>query len=702
MADRAANREGVATRLLVFPRSVLLVAVVAAGIPALLVWVARERFGGGSPFHGVAGPADWSGDRIRSSLTDRLTDQMIADIVIRLALVVAWVAVAVLVLTVIAEVVHMLRHDGLALPDVRGLGVSQRTARVIASGLLVIVPLLTSPAAVIADGSTELVPDRVVAARAADAPHASVVRSADSRDSSDPMAARRRGPSAARVGEVETPPIPVVATGRYVVQSGDSVFGIAERIAGPDSASVAAFAEQLVDLNLGRHMPDGRHFDNAAFIDVGWVLELPVRSDPASDPGAATAELAASDVHVVQQGESLWSIADEELGDPSRWPRGLRGEHRPHVRRWFEPGRPRPDPARMGSRPPCRRPGGRGTVDRHRRHDGRAGDRRRRNTTRRGSRRARCPSGTWILSTRRASPMPTHRSASPLTPRAGATTSGRRRMPHRWTIPPPAAKRRVADEAVTADDGAEGGADETVAAIDPAVARSGAEVSGGTDSHRDQDDDSNAPAPLVFGSAAMLSTGVLTLLAVRRRHQLRRSRPRATLPEPAGRPAATERALRAVGAGERFVRVETGVRAAAAPLVDHGQRVLACTVATDGSLSCWRPARSTTGAVGGGRRHVAARCVDPTRAARRGRRRRRRPESDARSTRNRRAPPGRVRRPGGDRGDRDRRTRCTCRFDRGRPRRNAGRFGARGGDHARRGRCTRRGVPRPPALHPGP
>jgi hypothetical protein len=47
------------------------------------------------------------------------------------------------------------------------------------------------------------------------------------------------------------------ADANYVVQPGDSIFRIAERIAGPDTASVAAYAERLVDLNLGREMVDG-------------------------------------------------------------------------------------------------------------------------------------------------------------------------------------------------------------------------------------------------------------------------------------------------------------------------------------------------------------------------------------------------------------------------------------------------------------
>ena len=145
-----------ATRSMVFARSVLMLAVIALGVPAALILAAQERFGAGSPLTGVVPPSEWSAERIRGALTDRLTDHTIADVVIRISLVVAWIAVVVIVVTVVAEAAHMVRHDGLSMPDVRGLGISQRTARVIASGLLVVVPLFTSPGGAIARGGPSL------------------------------------------------------------------------------------------------------------------------------------------------------------------------------------------------------------------------------------------------------------------------------------------------------------------------------------------------------------------------------------------------------------------------------------------------------------------------------------------------------------------------------------------------------------------
>jgi hypothetical protein len=179
MADRTASREGVVSRLFLFARSLILLALLTVGLPAALVFAARERFGRGAPYHGVPSPADWSATRIRTALTERLTEQTIADIVIRLALVVAWIGVVVIIVTVVAEVVHMIRHDGLSMPDIRGLGFTQRTARIIAAGLLVIVPLFTSPATAVAGGSSRL-PERsvvsVLTERESAAPAPSIIR----------------------------------------------------------------------------------------------------------------------------------------------------------------------------------------------------------------------------------------------------------------------------------------------------------------------------------------------------------------------------------------------------------------------------------------------------------------------------------------------------------------------------------------------
>lgn len=559
MADRAANRESVGTRLIVFTRSLVLFGLVAVGLPLALVVAARERFGGGAPFHGVASPADWSANRIRTALTERLTEQTITDIVIRLALVVAWVGVIVLVVSVVAEVAHMLRHDGLAMPDIRGLGFTQRTARVIASGLLVVVPLFTSPTSAVANQGATRLPDRSVAAvlrverptpgTGSSAAHASTsaagsrlqqpVSAEDAPFDIDSSTAERAEPTA--------------APGEYIVQPGDSVYGIAERLVGPDSSRVAAFAERLVDLNLGRRMPDGRRFDNAAFIDVGWVLELP--------DGAGAAPSQRRDVagtHVVEEGESLWSIAEDELGDPTRWPE----VYGANEGREFDDGRRLTDPDLI-------RPG-------------------------------------WDL--RLPTDAPADVAEAPIPESDDVDSSADITTPalveDEVAVPDrlaasldvdapansgaPADATVVDDATVVGDVVASSRRDnvwDEVGADTPGAVDATASAGDGTDERVDAGDSrSAAPRMMPLGGAAMMSAGVLTLLAVRRRAQLRRARPRTSLPEPSPRPAATERTLRAIDVGERFVRVETAIRAVAMTLVERDRRVVAVLVAPEGSL----------------------------------------------------------------------------------------------------------------------
>ncbi len=93
-----------------------------------------------------------------------------------------------------------------------------------------------------------------------------------------------------------------------------------------------------------------------------------------------------------------------------------------------------------------------------------------------------------------------------------------------------------------------------------------------------------SPLPIGLGEAALLSGGVLALLASRRRLRLRASRPRARVPEPPADAVAAERRLRAVDAGERLLRVDIAVRAAAASLVEGPARIALVRAGTDGSI----------------------------------------------------------------------------------------------------------------------
>jgi LysM domain len=520
----------VGSRIAQFLRSLAVLAALAVGAPMALLRAARSRFGGGSPVAGVPSPADWEWGRIRSALTDRLTEDTIADIVIRTALVVAWVALAVFLVTVVAEAVHMVRHAGLHLPDVRGLGITQQAARVVAAGLLVLLPMFATPNRAVARGDTTLTPLARPAAThvvgrvdaAAIAPPADAITAAT--PVADPVAA----------------PVP---GGHYVVRSGDSIYAIAAQVAGDDPVAVAEYAEQIVERNLGRDMGDGSRFTNAAFIDVGWVLELPAGPSPPAAPAApATADVQRA-AHTVEHGETLWSIAEDELGDPLRWPE----LYAANAGRTFDDGRMLSDPdviqpgwdldlpgtPAVGTPPPPAAPSA-------------------------------TPAPTVEVAAPAVDPVATSE-AGPSADRAQGT-----RGAHDAHHPGGSLGAQARADNVWADPA---GAPAVPAAADRATAPASGAGS-----------ESAAWSLIDLRGAAMLSAGVLTLLAARRRQQLRRAVPRAVVPHPSAEEAATERTLRAVDAAERLARVDIAVRASALPLVHRGRRVLAVRCAPDGGL----------------------------------------------------------------------------------------------------------------------
>ncbi len=76
------------------------------------------------------------------------------------------------------------------------------------------------------------------------------------------------------------------------------------------------------------------------------------------------------------------------------------------------------------------------------------------------------------------------------------------------------------------------------------------------------------PDLISLGGAAMLSAGVLVAFRGSPSESTPSSPTRAMLPEPSARIAATGGALRSIGTGARFVRVETAIRAVAISLVE--------------------------------------------------------------------------------------------------------------------------------------
>ncbi len=114
-------------------------------VPIVLVAASRSRFGSANPLAGADPPWDWGSGAVGDALSGPLTNDTVIDGIIRLSLCVVWVAVGVIVVTTLVEVVHAVRHHGLAVPDVRGIGWAQSTARFIAVGLVAVLPMM-SPA----------------------------------------------------------------------------------------------------------------------------------------------------------------------------------------------------------------------------------------------------------------------------------------------------------------------------------------------------------------------------------------------------------------------------------------------------------------------------------------------------------------------------------------------------------------------------
>lgn len=99
----------------------------------------------------------------------------------------------------------------------------------------------------------------------------------------------------------------------YLVQRRDTLWDLAERYLAPGGSTeeVAAAVGQLYDLNAGRAQPDGNALTDAGLLRPGWVLRMPTTEHQASPapPAAVT----------VAPGDSLWEIAEDNLGDGHRY-----------------------------------------------------------------------------------------------------------------------------------------------------------------------------------------------------------------------------------------------------------------------------------------------------------------------------------------------------------------------------------------------
>ncbi|TDE12601.1 LysM peptidoglycan-binding domain-containing protein [Jiangella asiatica] len=120
-----------------------------------------------------------------------------------------------------------------------------------------------------------------------------------------------QAPAAAASPAVETAQAArTTAQPTHAVRSGESLWRIAEQHLGD-----GARWPEIAELNYGRPQPGGRTLDGTHWIAPGWQLLLPAdAAPPVADTGAAPAQ------HVVVEGDTLWGIAEQHLGDGARYP----------------------------------------------------------------------------------------------------------------------------------------------------------------------------------------------------------------------------------------------------------------------------------------------------------------------------------------------------------------------------------------------
>jgi hypothetical protein len=260
------------------------------GVPALLVLLGSSLLGTGNPLAGLDPPWQWRLDGLADSLTHAVDQDTIITTLCRAGLVMAWAAFAVLLANVVIEW-RTQRAHGVSLRPVRGLGWSQAVASRLVAGLLALSTVVPNHLAAAQPLATRA---PVTATAAPPARNASLAPPAH--DAASDM-----------------------AWGPYRVAKGDSVYGIAMRLADGDRARTRQIAQQILDHNLGRTMTDGQRFTTPGYIEAGWILDIPEPAPSPTTPPAATPTPVAPpeadhvDTWTVRRGESYWVIADHHL-----------------------------------------------------------------------------------------------------------------------------------------------------------------------------------------------------------------------------------------------------------------------------------------------------------------------------------------------------------------------------------------------------
>lgn len=275
---------GIAVRLVRGLGAALALLLLVVGIPVGL-WF----FGG--PI--VTGEITWD-----SVLTTLSTPDVTGSVLLGLVKVVGWLAWATFAVAVLIEVVAAAR--GVRSPRLHGLGLQQRAAGALVGA--VVTMLVSAPGAGPAFAATAAGPAADLAS-----PTSGVSVSAEA------LPGGAATDAAAIPTTAETPTAPAT----YTVKPGDSLWRIAAQTLGD-----GARFKDIANLNYGVAQPGGGTLDASHWIEPGWVLTLPSDAQTASAEvvPAAAAETAEAGTHTVVPGDTLWEIAEDELGDGAKYP----------------------------------------------------------------------------------------------------------------------------------------------------------------------------------------------------------------------------------------------------------------------------------------------------------------------------------------------------------------------------------------------